>query len=51
MSSSLFKNVIYQTFLEIIKIYKKDLRLNELQLLICHKTKSNQNKAKFDLES
>ena len=39
---SLFKNVIYKMRLEIIYIiymYKKDLALNNLQWLICHKTK------------
>ena len=45
MSSGPFKNVIYKTCLEIIYliyIYKKDLALNNLQWLICHKTKPKQ---------
>ena len=44
MSSGLFKNVIYKMCLEIIYLmhmYKKDLALNNLQLLICHKVKPN----------
>ena len=42
MSSGLFKNVIYKMCLEIIYsiyMYKKYLALNNLQWLICHKTK------------
>ena len=42
MSSGTFKNVIYKMSLEIINLiymYKKDLALNNLQWLICHKTK------------
>ena len=49
MSSVLFKNVINKMFLEIIYliyIYKKDLALNDLQRLLCHKTKPNQMKKK-----
>ena len=45
MSSGLFKNVIYKICFEIIYLIymdKKDLALNNLQWLICHKTKSNQ---------
>ena len=44
MSSGSFKNVIYKMYLEImylICMYKKDLSLNNLQLLMCHKTKTN----------
>ena len=47
MCSDLFKNSIYKTCLEImysIYIYKKDLALDNLQWLICHKTKPNQTK-------
>ena len=48
-SSDLFKNVMYGIYLQIIYIfniymYKEDLALNNLQWLICHKTKSNQTK-------
>ena len=44
MSSGLCKNVIYKMCLEIIYLihmYKKDLALNNLQWLICNKTKPN----------
>ena len=48
MGSGLFKNVIFKICLEIIYyiyiyiyIIKKDLALNNLQWLICHKTKLN----------
>ena len=44
MSKGLFKNVIYKTCLDIIYLiymYKNDLVLNNLQWLICHKTKPN----------
>ena len=44
MSSDTFKNLIYNMCLEIIYleyVYEKDLALNDLQWLICHKTKSN----------
>ena len=44
MSSSSFKNVIYKMCLEIIYLIfmnKKDLALNNLYWLICHKTKPN----------
>ena len=47
MSTGSFKGVIYKMCLEIIYliyIYKKDLAINNLQLLICHKTKPNQTK-------
>ena len=47
MSSGSFKKVIYNICLEIIysmNMNKKDLALNNLQLLICHKTKPNQTK-------
>ena len=47
MSSGSFKNVINKICLEIIYViyrYKKDLALNNLQWLICHKTKPNQTK-------
>ena len=43
-SSVLFKDVIYKMCLKIIYLiymYKKDLVLNNLQWLICHKTKPN----------
>ena len=39
-----FKNAIYKKCLEIIYLiymYKKDLALNNLQWLMCHKTKVN----------
>ena len=42
MSSESFKNVINQMCLEIIYLiymYKKDLALNNLQGLMCHKAK------------
>ena len=42
MSSGSFKNVIYKISLEIIHLiymYKQDLALNNLQLLICHQAK------------
>ena len=45
MSSGSFKNVIYKMCLEILYLmymYKKDLVLNNLQWLICHKNKLNQ---------
>ena len=45
MSLGLFKNVIYRMYLKIIDLiymYKNDLALNNLQWLICHKTKPNQ---------
>ena len=45
MRSGTFNNVIYKMCLEIkylIYMYKKDLALNNQQLLICHKTKPNQ---------
>ena len=44
MGSGSFKNVINKICLEIIYLiymYKKDLALNNLQRLICHKTKPN----------
>ena len=46
MSSDLFKDVINKKYLEIIyliSMHKKDLALNDQQLLICHKTKENYN--------
>ena len=46
MSHGSFKYVTYKMCLEIIYLiymYKKDLALNDLQWLICHKTKPNQN--------
>ena len=47
MTSGSFKNVIYEMCLEIIYLiiymYKKDLALNNLQWLICHKIRPNQN--------
>ena len=42
MNSGLLKNVIYKMYLEITSLmytYKKDLALNNLQWLICLKTK------------
>ena len=45
MSSGSFKNAINKMCLEItylIHLYKKDLALNNLQWLICHKTQVNQ---------
>ena len=45
MQSVSFENVMYKTYLEIIYLiylYKKDLALNYLQWLICHKTQPNQ---------
>ena len=45
MNSESFKDVIHKMRLEIvysIDMYKKDLALNNLQWLICHKTKPNQ---------
>ena len=50
MSSVLFKNVINKIGLEIIyliNMYKKDLTLNDLPCLICHKTQHNQTKQKL----
>ena len=47
MSSGSFKNVICKICLEIIYLihmYKKDLVVNNLQWLKCHKTKPNQTK-------
>ena len=44
MSSGLFKNGIDKMCLKIIYLiymYKEDLVLNNLQCLICHKTKPN----------
>ena len=46
MSFGSFRNVIHKMCLEIryfIYIYKKDLALNNLQWLVCHKTKLNHN--------
>ena len=43
MSSDSFKSVLYKICLAIIYMYKPDLALNNLQLLICHKTQQNQN--------
>ena len=43
INSGLFKNVICKMCLEsYIYMYKKDLALNNLQWLICHKTQPNQ---------
>ena len=45
MSLGLFKNLFYKMSLEIIYsiyMYKKYLALNNLQLLICHKTQPKQ---------
>ena len=45
MSSGSFKNVIYKMCLEImylIYMHEKELTLNNLHGLICHKTKSKQ---------
>ena len=41
-SSGSYKNIIYKMYLQIIYLiymYKEDLALNNLQWLICHKTK------------
>ena len=46
-SSGLFKNVINKICLGIIYLiymYKEDLALNDLQWMMCHKTKSKQTK-------
>ena len=48
MSLGLFRNVINKMCLQMIYLiymYKEDLALNNQQLLICHKTKSNQIKS------
>ena len=46
MSSGLFKKVykkcVYKSYIFNIYMYKEDLALNNLQKLICHKTKPNQ---------
>ena len=45
MNSGLFKNVIYKMCLEVIYsiyMHKKNLALDNLQWLICHKTKPHQ---------
>ena len=43
MNSGSFKNNIYKICFEIIfDMYKKDLALNDLQWLRCHKTRSHQ---------
>ena len=47
MSWDLFKNVthkllIYKSYIYLIYMYKKDLALNNLQWLICHKIQPNQ---------
>ena len=45
MCSGSFKNIVYNTRLEIIYLiymYKKDMALNNLQWLICHKTNPSQ---------
>ena len=42
MSPGLFKNVIYKMYLDIIYLiymYKEELASNNIQWLICHKTK------------
>ena len=47
------KNVTDKMCLEIIYLiymYEKDLALNNLQWLICHKTKPNQTKPLFYIE-
>ena len=44
MRSGFFKNVFYKMYLEIVYLiymYEKDLALNDLKWLICHKTKPN----------
>ena len=44
MSSGSFKKFIYKMYLEtihLIYMYKKDMALNNLEWLICHKTKPN----------
>ena len=46
MSSGLFKNVIYKMCLEILYMNEKDLALNNLQWLICYKTKPKQTETK-----
>ena len=49
MSSGSFKNLFHKICLEIIYLiymYKKDLALNNLQWLICHKTKPNPKQTK-----
>ena len=47
MSSGLFKNVFYKLCVYKLYMYKEDLALNNLQWLICHKTKPNQTKPKM----
>ena len=45
MSSGSFENIIYKMCLEVtylIYMYKKDVELNNLKWLICHKTQRNQ---------
>ena len=45
MNPGSFKNVIYEMFYTtcLIYMYKKELILNDLQWLICHKTKTKPN--------
>ena len=50
MNSGSFKSVIYKMCLEgiySIYMYKKDLALSNLQLLICHVNKPNQTNQLF----
>ena len=52
MNSSSSKNVIDQLCFKIIYfiyMYKNDLALNVLQVLICHKIKPNQTNVKYIL--
>ena len=53
MSSGSFKNVINKMCLEIIFLiykYEKDLALNNLHQLICHKTKLNQTNQSWNVK-
>ena len=52
MTPGSFENFIYKMCLEIIYsmyMYKKDLVLNNLQWLICHKTKPNRVPVKYGI--
>ena len=49
MSSGSFKIVIYKMCLYIIYMYKKNLAINDLQWLICHKAKRNKTKIILEL--
>ena len=48
-NSGSFKKCVYKSYIYLIYMYKLDLALNNLQLLICHKTQPNQIIYIFDI--